>query len=152
MKALLIHLSITMFASSCLAFVQPGTIPVGAMDVTNNRKAIACPGPSPFSNTRGDCHAVIGRQRQSVSKVSTMGLFGLGIPEVAIICVAAAFVLGPETIGNLIGQAKGGFDELPEDIKKIPEEFQKGVEEGESNARARKAKLMEEAPPDDSQD
>eukprot|EP00525_Craspedostauros_australis_P007965 CAMPEP_0198115712 /NCGR_PEP_ID=MMETSP1442-20131203/6714_1 /TAXON_ID= /ORGANISM="Craspedostauros australis, Strain CCMP3328" /LENGTH=51 /DNA_ID=CAMNT_0043773263 /DNA_START=448 /DNA_END=603 /DNA_ORIENTATION=- len=36
-----------------------------------------------------------------------------------------------------------------EELKKIPTEFQKGVEEGEMNVRSRKAKQMEMPPPED---
>ena len=36
------------------------------------------------------------RQRKSVANVQTMGLFGLGAPEIAVILVAAAFLLGPQ--------------------------------------------------------
>jgi len=76
-----------------------------------------------------------------------MGLFGLGAPEIAIVAVAAAFVIGPQKLGNMLGGVKGGLDDgLPEDLKRIPEEFQKGVQEGEANARARNAKPMQAIP------
>jgi sec-independent protein translocase protein TatA len=76
-----------------------------------------------------------------------MGLFGLGAAEVAIILVIAAFVIGPQQIGNMAGnmagKVKGEYDGLPDELKKIPSEFQKGFEEGSENARSRNAKQME---------
>lgn len=41
------------------------------------------------------------RQRKSVASVQTMGLFGLGAPEIAVILVAAAFLLGPQKLAEL---------------------------------------------------
>jgi Sec-independent protein translocase protein TatA len=77
-----------------------------------------------------------------------MGLFGLGAPEIVVILVAVAFVVGPQQIGrmagDLAGKAKGELNELPEDLKRIPEEFMKGVDEGETNSRARNAKPMKD--------
>jgi sec-independent protein translocase protein TatA len=85
-----------------------------------------------------------------VATIQTQGLFGLGFLEIAIILVAAAFVIGPNNVskiaGSLAGQAKTEFDGLPEELKKIPEEFQKGVQEGEINAKARQAKPMTKLP------
>ncbi len=74
-----------------------------------------------------------------------MGLFGLGAGELALILAAAGFIIGPQQLGNMAGQLKG---DLPDDLKRIPEEFQKGFEESTENSRARNAKQME-APPDD---
>ena len=73
-----------------------------------------------------------------------MGVFGLGTAEVVIILGVAAFVIGPEKLGKFAGQMR---TEVPEEIKKIPAEFQKGMEEGETASRARRAKPM--APLDD---
>lgn len=91
-------------------------------------------------------HPSLGRQRQSVSSIQVRGLFGLGGPELAIIAIVGAFVIGPENLGKMAGQFKSGLDDVPDELKKIPEEFQKGVEEGETNARARNAKQMESFP------
>ena len=90
-------------------------------------------------------HASLSRQRRSVASIQTHGIFGLGGLELAIILAAAAFLIGPQQLGKITGQFKTG---LPDELKKIPEEFQKGVEEGETNARARNAKVMK-PPPDD---
>uniref|UniRef100_A0A7S1Z7J6 Sec-independent protein translocase protein TatA n=1 Tax=Trieres chinensis TaxID=1514140 RepID=A0A7S1Z7J6_TRICV len=79
------------------------------------------------------------RQRQSVAAVQTMSLFGLGGPEIAIILVVAAFVLGPQKLAEL-GKDAG---KIAGDLKEVPKEFQKGFEEGQIEAKASKAKEME---------
>ena len=43
----------------------------------------------------------IQNQRYSMAQVQTMSLFGLGGPELAIILIVAAFVLGPEKLSEL---------------------------------------------------
>lgn len=78
-------------------------------------------------------------QRKSVANVQTMGLFGLGAPEIAIILIAGAFLLGPQKIAELSREAGKTAGEL----KEIPKEFQKGIEEGEVDARSKKAKQMD---------
>lgn len=92
------------------------------------------------------CHKSLQNQRQSVGTVQVQGLFGLGGPEIAVILLVGAFIVGPEQIGRFAGQFKESLNEVPDELKKIPEEFQKGVEEGEINARARNAKSMKNAP------
>lgn len=96
------------------------------------------------------------RQRRSVANIQTMGLFGLGAAEIGVILVVVAFVLGPDQIGkmagNMAGRVKGEYDGLPDELKKIPEEFQKGYEESTVNARARNAKKMEKIPEEDDKD
>ena len=55
------------------------------------------------------------------------GLFGLGGPEVAIIAVAAAFLLGPQKLAEFskdLGKVAG-------ELKEVPKEFSKGIKEGE---------------------
>mmetsp|Transcript_48887 Transcript_48887/g.72634 ORF Transcript_48887/g.72634 Transcript_48887/m.72634 type:complete len:151 (+) Transcript_48887:141-593(+) len=81
-------------------------------------------------------------QRKSVGTVTTMGLFGLGGPEIAIILIVGAFVLGPEKLASL-GRDAG---KMAGELKEVPKEFQKGIEEGEAEARAIKAKSMEKEP------
>mmetsp|Transcript_28388 Transcript_28388/g.41861 ORF Transcript_28388/g.41861 Transcript_28388/m.41861 type:complete len:145 (+) Transcript_28388:130-564(+) len=87
-------------------------------------------------------HVALKRQRHSVAPVQTMSLFGLGAPEIIIILVAAAFVLGPEKIAELGKEAGKAAGELRE----VPKEFQKGLEEGETEARSKKAKQMDDDP------
>jgi len=65
-----------------------------------------------------------------------MGLFGLGAPEIGIILVAAAFLLGPEKLASL-GKDAG---KIAGELKEVPKEFQAGMAEGEAQAKALKAK------------
>jgi len=89
------------------------------------------------------------RHRRSVATVQVMGLFGLGGAEIAIIMAAGAFIIGPQQLGNMVGSVTGKVkDDLPDELRKIPQEFQKGFEESTENSRARNAKLME-SPPDE---
>jgi Sec-independent protein translocase protein TatA len=81
-------------------------------------------------------------QRQSIANVQVMGLFGLGGLEVAVICVGIGIVLGPQTIGNLIRSTGKTASEYKTELSKVPDEFQKGYEEGQIDARSRKAKQM----------
>lgn len=65
-----------------------------------------------------------------MASVQTMGLFGLGAPEIAIILVAAAFLLGPQKLAEL-GKDAG---KIAGELKEVPKEFQKGLSEGEASA------------------
>eukprot|EP00980_Cylindrotheca_fusiformis_P024396 scaffold11830_cov69-Cylindrotheca_fusiformis.AAC.1 len=102
----------------------------------------------PFSSNP-EAHAILTTQRRSVANIQTQGLFGLGGPEIAIILVAAAFLVGPEKIGSMVGKLKDDLDDVPDEFKKIPAEFQKGLEEGEQTARARNAKRIDPVPDDE---
>ncbi|GMI31161.1 hypothetical protein TeGR_g5496 [Tetraparma gracilis] len=67
-------------------------------------------------------------------------MFGLGAPEVAIIGVAAAFLLGPSKLAEFskdLGKVAG-------ELKEVPKEFQKGIREGEIESKAVKAKIVRE--------
>lgn len=86
--------------------------------------------------------ASLQRQRNSVAQVQTMGLFGLGAPEIGVILVAAAFLLGPDKLAEL-GRDAG---KVAGELKEVPVEFQKGLEEGEAQAKAAKTKMEEAAP------
>mmetsp|Transcript_4382 Transcript_4382/g.7858 ORF Transcript_4382/g.7858 Transcript_4382/m.7858 type:complete len:157 (-) Transcript_4382:373-843(-) len=94
--------------------------------------------------------ASLRRQRSSVASVQTMSLFGLGGPELAIILIAAAFVLGPQKLAEL-GKDAG---KIAGELKEVPKEFQKGLAEGETEAKkavsaevsAPKAEVSAEAP------
>ena len=91
--------------------------------------------------------SVLNRQRRSVANIQTMGIFGLGLPEIAIILVVAGFIIGPEGVGNMIGGFTGKVKgDLPDELKKIPDAFQKGYEESTVNSKARNAKKMEDVP------
>ncbi len=78
------------------------------------------------------------KQRKSVASVQTMGLFGLGAPEIAIILVAAAFLLGPQKLAEL-GKDAG---KIAGELKEVPKEFQKGLAEGEAQAKVSKKELV----------
>ena len=86
--------------------------------------------------------AALQRQRQSMAQVQTMGLFGLGAPEIGVILVAAAFLLGPEKLAEL-GKDAG---KIAGELKEVPKEFQEGMKEGEAQAKAMKAKLDTDEP------
>lgn len=79
------------------------------------------------------------RQRKSLANVHCQGLFGLGAPEIAIIVVAAAFALGPQKLASF-GRDAG---KLAAELKEVPQEFKKGLAEGEIEAKSKKAKSME---------
>ena len=74
--------------------------------------------------------------------MQTMGLFGLGAPEIGVILVAAAFLLGPEKLASL-GKDAG---KIAGELKEVPKEFQEGMKEGEAQAKAVKAKMETDAP------
>ena len=65
-----------------------------------------------------------------MAQIQTMGLFGLGGPEIAIILIAAAFLLGPQKLAEL-GKDAG---KIAGELKEVPKEFQKGLQEGEEEA------------------
>jgi sec-independent protein translocase protein TatA len=62
-------------------------------------------------------------------------LFGLGGPELVVILIAAAFLLGPEKLAEL-GKDAG---KIAGELKEVPKEFQAGLAEGEAQARALKS-------------
>ena len=80
------------------------------------------------------------RQRKSVASVQTMGLFGLGAPEIAIILIAGAFVLGPQKLAEL-GKEAG---KMAGELKEVPKEFQEGLAEGERQAQQMKKEIAGE--------
>lgn len=72
--------------------------------------------------------------------------FGLGPGELVIVAIAGVILLGPSKLSELsreAGSAVGKMGDEWTELKAIPEEFEKGVEEGEIEARSRKAKDME---------
>lgn len=125
-------------AETAFAFVPPSNF-----QKQQDFPPVASPSTSLTSN-KMKYPTSVRNQRFSVARVQTMGLFGLGLPEIAVILAVGAFILGPEKLGNIAGQVKGAADGgIPEEYKKIPEEFKKGVAEGEVNAKARNAKQMD---------
>ena len=100
---------------------------------------------TPFSRM-GSCHhylpLTVQRQRRSVPAAYTqmMGVFGLGVGEIVIILVGIGVLLGPEKLMELAQSSGDTANEFKDELAKVPGEFQKGVEEGEIEARSRKAK------------
>lgn len=129
-------------ASNVCAFVPHQQLiqsqPFGRTGLATNQR---------FENPNDFAQRVLAPHRKSVANVQTMGLFGLGAGELVIVLAAAAFIIGPENLGNMAGQLKA---DVPDDLKRIPEEFQKGFEESTENSRARNAKQMEAVPEEDS--
>jgi sec-independent protein translocase protein TatA len=94
-----------------------------------------------FQSAFNELPPALQRQRKSMAPVQTMGLFGLGPAEVAIILVAAAFVLGPEKLASL-GKDAG---KIAGELKEVPKEFQKGLSEGEKEAKSMTTKNIADA-------
>mmetsp|Transcript_10466 Transcript_10466/g.22165 ORF Transcript_10466/g.22165 Transcript_10466/m.22165 type:complete len:177 (+) Transcript_10466:88-618(+) len=94
-------------------------------------------------------HRIAITNSKSITRLQSF--FGLGPAELLIIAVAGLVVIGPSKLlqfskeaGSVAGQTATGFGDEWSELKAIPEEFQKGVEEGEIEARSRKAKVMDE--------
>ncbi|KAL7480539.1 hypothetical protein ACHAW6_006228 [Cyclotella cf. meneghiniana] len=102
-------------------------------------------GPTPFGSTQGSLYissqhpVAIGKQRKSIASVQTMGLFGLGAPEIAVILIAGAFLLGPQKLAEL-GKEAG---KMAGELKEVPKEFQEGLAEGEKQARKMKKEIAD---------
>ena len=77
------------------------------------------------------------KSRSSVAPIQTMGLFGLGGPEIAVILIAAAFLLGPQKLAEL-GKDAG---KIAGELKEVPKEFQAGMAEGEKAAKQAKNEI-----------
>lgn len=96
-----------------------------------------------FGNTQGASYiadqqpVAIQRQRSSMASVQTMGLFGLGAPEIAVIMLVGAFVLGPQKLAEL-GKEAG---KMAGELKEVPKEFQEGLAEGEREAQKLKKEI-----------
>lgn len=59
------------------------------------------------------------RTRRSACGLS-MGLFGLGVPEIAVIVAVTAFVVGPQALADQarkLGENVGEFQQIPEGFK-----------------------------------
>jgi sec-independent protein translocase protein TatA len=89
-------------------------------------------------------NSALDRQRRSVANVQLMGLFGLGAPEIAVILVAAAFLLGPQKLAEL-GKDAG---KIAGELKEVPKEFQAGLKEGEQAAQMAKQQQQQQTIPE----
>lgn len=108
-------------------------------------KSVAVAPATSFGNTQGASYIAenqpmaIQKQRSSIASVQTMGLFGLGGPEIAIILIAGAFLLGPQKLAEL-GKEAG---KMAGELKEVPKEFQDGLAEGEKQAQKIKKEIAE---------
>ena len=86
------------------------------------------------------------RQITKPSSTHLQSFFGLGPGELILIFLAGLIVIGPSKLlqfSKVAGKTAAGLGDEWSEIKSIPEEFQKGMEEGEIEARSRKAKVMD---------
>jgi sec-independent protein translocase protein TatA len=127
-----------LFSIAALVGGSSAFVPSNAFGV---QKA-AAPSTS-FGKTQGASYiaqnhpVAIQRQRGSVGSVQTMGLFGLGAPEIAVILIAGAFLLGPSKLAEL-GKEAG---KMAGELKEVPKEFQEGLAEGEAQAQKLKKEI-----------
>ena len=138
--AMIYHLSFILVLLVCAQAFVPvprvhlaggGVIPLSGPSLSSPPSTVAF---------QQDCYyvpAILQRQRKSVAPVQTMGLFGLGVPEIGVILVAAAFLLGPQKLAEL-GKDAG---KIAGELKEVPKEFQKGLEEGEEQAKLMKQEI-----------
>lgn len=123
----------TLLVVAASAFAPPSAL-VGA-----GRSVIAS--TTPFADNKNVYQPpALQRQRKSMASVQTMGLFGLGAPELVVIAIAAAFLLGPQKLAEL-GKDAG---KIAGELKEVPKEFQAGMAEGEKQARAIKKEITGE--------
>ena len=107
-------------------------------------KSAVAPATS-FVNTQGAAYIAnnqpiaIRKQRSSMASIQTQGLFGLGGPEIAVILIAGAFLLGPSKLAEL-GKEAG---KMAGELKEVPKEFQQGLAEGEAEAQKLKKQIAE---------
>jgi len=109
-----------------MAFVSPSRTAFAPLSSTMPTTA----SKSSSFNNNPFVPAALQRQRKSIAPVQTMSLFGLGAPELVIILVAAAFLLGPQKLAEF-GKDAG---KIAGELKEVPKEFQKGLAEGEKQA------------------
>ena len=126
----------TLLVAAATAFAPPSAF------VGTGRSVIAS--TTPFADKNVYQPPALQRQRKSMASVQTMGLFGLGAPELGVIAIAAAFLLGPQKLAEL-GKDAG---KIAGELKEVPKEFQAGMAEGEKQARAIKKEITGE-PADD---
>jgi len=99
--------------------------------------------PSAFSSTITTTTPTLSPSRISNRHLSYQrlsplhGIFGLGTPEIVVICVVAGVVLGPDKLVDLAR----GFGKAAGELKAVPQEFEKGLNEGKTDAKKEKKKL-----------
>ncbi len=121
-----------LLVAAASAFAPPSAL------VGSGRSVIAS--TTPFGDKTAYQPPALQRQRKSMASIQTMGLFGLGAPELVVIAIAAAFLLGPQKLAEL-GKDAG---KIAGELKEVPKEFQAGMAEGEKQARAIKKEITGE--------
>jgi len=146
-KSLLAPL-LLLIASCCYttAFIQPSSSRRHQQSSPlNPATSISWPSsPQIISHQQPSIHHPIIRPHKSSTQLQS--LFGLGPAELAIIGIAAIFLIGPSKLSEFTrsaGEVAGKEAAAWKELKNIPEEFQKGLEEGEIEGRSRKAKVMD---------
>ena len=108
-----------------------------------HKSSVAPPPATTFGNTQGSAYIAnnqpiaIQKSRSSMSSIQTLSLFGLGGPELAVILIAGAFLLGPSKLAEL-GKEAG---KMAGELKEVPKEFQDGLAEGEKQAQELKKEI-----------
>ena len=122
----LVSLVLCLLATSAAAFnVGAGLAPSLASQAT--RAVCALPAAPPAG--------LVARTQLQRATAPTMGLFGLGTPELAIIAGVALLVLGPDQVKKMAKEV----GKVSAELKQVPEEFNKGMEVGAKELEARKA-------------
>ena len=113
--------------------------------------------PAPIISNRHHI-STISNRKTITTTTRLQSFFGLGPGELILIAIAGLLVVGPTKLlrlskeaGEVAGKTASGFGDEWDEIKSIPEEFQKGVEEGEIEARSRKARVMDKIGDGDSE-
>jgi sec-independent protein translocase protein TatA len=133
---------IVLIASTATAFapvtrsVQSVGTPFVTSSTASSPPSTLIARPQEQSSSSSSLPAAWRRQRKSVANIQTASLFGLGAPELIIILIAAAFLLGPQKLAEL-GKDAG---KIAGELKEVPKAFQKGLAEGETQAKAMAAK------------
>merc|ERR1711982_15602 len=83
------------------------------------------------------------QQKQQIPKQrqTKLYVFGLGGPEIAVILIAGAFLLGPQKLAEL-GKDAG---KIAGELKEVPKEFQAGLAEGEKEGMKMKSSISKKS-------
>ena len=142
-------LLITIIKSSS-AFVHPLSLSQ-KLSSTNSCPSFHSQSFKPTSTFRPSFTSITTPIRSNKS-TQLYSLFGLGPGELVIIAIAAIFLIGPSKLTEFTrsaGEVAGKEASAWKELKNIPEEFQKGLEEGEIESRSRKAKVMDKVVDDE---
>ena len=126
--------------ASCLALASGFVVPRPVLLAAPRASACTFGAPPLPAATAAVAAAAVTR-----APAPSMGLFGLGTPEIAIIAGVALLVLGPDQVKKLAKDV----GKISAELKQVPEEFNKGVEVGTQELAEKKAATLEggEAPP-----